>query len=323
MTKIDQSADSNLPKNLTHPQLSEASLNPKSGRRRSYKTLISPNGRTTFLQINPKSAFWRDLYHLLLTMSWVQFLGLAVGLYWVSNLLFAVAYLLGNDSIANAKPGSLLDAFFFSVQTMATIGYGAMYPKTVYANLLVAIEALIGLLGVAMITGLMFARFSRPSARVVFSRVAVVIPYDGKPMLMFRTANNRGNQILEARLWATLVRSETTAEGYTMRRIYDLNLVRSHSPLFTLSWTAMHPIDESSPLYGETAESLASSDADIIVSLTGLDETVAQPISARESYAVRDLIWNQRFVDVIFSLPNGQRVVDYSYFHDVVAIDAQ
>ncbi|MEX0270385.1 ion channel [Leptolyngbyaceae cyanobacterium UHCC 1019] len=310
-----------MPK-IEHPSDSQPQslLNPKSGRRRSYKTLLSPNGRTTFLQINAKSAFWRDLYHLLLTMSWMQFLGLVVGLYLAGNLLFAVAYVLGGDSIANAKPGSLVDAFFFSIQTMATIGYGALYPKTFYANLLVAIEALIGLLGVAMITGLMFARFSRPSARVIFSRVAVVVPYDGKPTLMFRTANNRGNQILEARLWATLVRSETTAEGYTMRRIYDLNLVRSHSPLFTLSWTAMHPIDESSPLYGETPESLANSDADIIVSLTGLDETVAQPINARESYAVSDLIWNQRFVDVIFSLPNGQRVVDYSYFHDVTAI---
>ncbi|MBM0741972.1 ATP-sensitive inward rectifier potassium channel 10 [Phormidium sp. CLA17] len=322
MTKIDPPSSSQPHQSPVTFQ-PKSLLNLKSRRRRSYKTLTAPNGRTTFLQVNFKPAFWGDLYHLLLTMSWIQFLGLAVGLYLLSNLLFAVAYLLGDESIANAKPGSLLDAFFFSVQTMATIGYGAMYPKTLYANFLVAIEALIGLLGVAMITGLMFARFSRPTARVMFSRVAVVVPYNGRPTLMFRTANKRGNQILEARLWATLVRSETTSEGYTMRRIYDLNLIRSHSPLFTLSWTAMHPIDENSPLYGETPESLANSDADIIVSLTGLDETVAQPIHARESYAMQDLIWNHRFVDVIFSLPNGQRIVDYSYFHDVMAIDAE
>jgi inward rectifier potassium channel len=320
MTKIDHSSSSSPHQDSANFQPSNHLANLQKSRR-SYKTLISPNGRTTFLQVNAKSAFWRDLYYLLLTMSWLQFLGLAIALYLVSNLLFAVAYVLGGESIANARPGSIVDAFFFSIQTMATIGYGAMYPKTFYANWLVAIEALIGLLGVAMITGLMFARFSRPSARVVFSRVAIVMPYDGVPTLMFRTANKRGNQILEARLWATLVRSETTVEGYSMRRIYDLNLVRSHSPLFTLTWTAMHPIDETSPFYGETPESLANSDADIIVSLTGLDETVSQTIHARESYAVSDLIWNRRFVDVIFSLPNGQRVVDYSYFHDVMTLD--
>jgi inward rectifier potassium channel len=215
----------------------------------------------------------------------------------------------------------LLDMFFFSVQTMATIGYGAMYPKTLYANILVALEAPIGLLGVAMATGLMYGRFSRPTARVIFSNVALIAPYDGKPMLMFRAANKRGNQILEARLWVTLIREEMNAEGYSMRRIYDLDLTRSHSPFFMLSWTAMHPIDETSPLYGETPESLAASDADILVTLTGVDETVAQPIHARHAYAVRDLIWNHRFADVFSRLPNGDRVLDYSHFHSVVALE--
>lgn len=203
---------------------------------------------------------------------------------------------------------------------MATIGYGALYPKTAYANILVAIEAFVGLLGVTMATGLMFARFARPTARVMFSNVAVIMPYNGQPTLMFRAGNRRGNQILEARLWVTLIREETTAEGYTMRRFYDLNLVRSQSPFFVLTWTAFHPIDATSPLYGETPESLAQSTAEILVTLTGLDETVAQTVHARHAYSAREILWNYQFVDVFSVLPNGQRVIDYTRFHHVMSL---
>jgi inward rectifier potassium channel len=289
--------------------------------KRAPRQILSPNGQINIVHWGEDHSPWTDLYHLLLTMSWLQFLGLAVGLYLVTNLLFAIAYFLGGDCLANAKPGSLLDTFFFSVQTLATIGYGAMYPKTLYANALVAVEALVGLLGVAMITGLTFARFSRPSARVLFSRVAVVAPYNGQPTLMFRAANQRGNQILEARLWVTLIREETTAEGHTMRRIYDMNLIRSHSPFFVLTWTALHPLDETSPLFGETPESIAESNAEILVTLTGTDETVSQTVYARHAYAVRDLVWNHKLVDVFSILPNGQRLIDYTYFHAVVSLD--
>jgi len=247
-------------------------------------------------------------------------LGLVTGLYLITNTLFAIAYLIGPDNIANARPGSFADAFFFSVQTMATIGYGAMFPKTLYANILVAIEAFVGLLGVAMATGLMFARFSRPTARVLMSQTAVIMPYNGIPTLMFRAANKRGNQILEARLWVTLIRDELTSEGYPMRRLYDMKLIRDHSPFFVLTWTAMHPLDEDSPLYGETPESLAQSNAEILISLTGIDETVAQTVHTRHVYAVRNIYWQHRFTDIISLTPDGQRVIDYTHFHDVEAI---
>ncbi|EKQ70495.1 Inward rectifier potassium channel [Leptolyngbyaceae cyanobacterium JSC-12] len=282
---------------------------------------MNPDGRISILRSGDHYNPWKDLYHRLLTMSWLQFLGLVASLYIITNLLFACAYLIGEENIANAQPGSLFDAFSFSIQTMATIGYGAMYPKTFYAHILVAFEAFVGLLGVAMATGLMFARFSRPTARVLLSNKAVIMPYNGIPTLMFRAANKRGNQILEARLWVTLIREETTVEGYTMRRIYDMKLLRSHSPFFVLTWTAMHPIDEESPLYGETPDSLANSDAEILISLTGIDETVAQTVHTRHAYAVRNILWNHKFIDVVSTLPTGQRMIDYAHFHDVEPLE--
>jgi inward rectifier potassium channel len=264
---------------------------------------------------------WHDLYHLLLTMSWPAFLGLMWVLYAISNALFALAYLAGGNCIQNARPGSFQDAFFFSVQTMATIGYGGMSPATDYANWVVTVEAMVGLLGVAMVTGLAFARFSRPTARVLFSRVAVIRPYHGLPTLMFRTANLRYNQILEAQMSVTLVRNEISPEGEFMRRFYDLNLVRNRTPVFALSWTVMHAIDETSPLYKATPELLAEQEIEIVVTMTGLDETVSQTVHARHSFIASEILWNMRFVDVLSGRGDGPMSIDYSRFHDVVPVE--
>lgn len=294
----------------------------KSAHPGGSRQVVGLGGQTSTVRLGQHYRPWKDLYHLLLTMPWWHFLGLVVGLYLITNTLFAIAYSIGADNIANARPGSFADAFFFSVQTMATIGYGAMFPQTLYANILVVIEAFTGLLGVAMATGLMFARFSRPTARVLFSQNAVIMNYNGIPTLMFRAANKRSNQILEARLWVTLIRDELTEEGYPMRRIYDMKLIRNHSPFFILTWTGMHPLDAESPLFGITPEALVESDAEILISLTGIDETVAQTVHARHVYPVRQIHWNHRLRDVISVAPNGQRVIDYTHFHDVEAIAA-
>ena len=163
-----------------------------------------------------------DLYHLLVDSPWPRLLGIIATLFLIVNALFAFAYLAGGDGIENARPGSFIDAFFFSVQTMGTIGYGRLAPGTVWSNLLVTVEVITGVLGLAMVTGLVFAKFSRPTARVVFSQRAVVTPHDGVPSLMFRMANARGNRIVEARVRAVLARDETTAEGETMRRFHDV-----------------------------------------------------------------------------------------------------
>src|SRR5881296_521694 len=193
-----------------------------------------------------------DLYHHLLSAPWPRLLATIAGLYLAANALFALAYLAAPGSVENARPGSFVDAFFFSVQTMATIGYGKLVPHTGFANVLVTTEALVGLFGVAMVTGLMFAKFSRPTARVLFSRQAVVAPHDGVPSFMFRMANARGNNIVRAEVRVVLAREETTLEGSRMRRFHDLVLLRPRSTLFSFSWTAIHPITEASPFHGAT-----------------------------------------------------------------------
>ncbi|MDJ1181722.1 ion channel [Roseofilum casamattae] len=262
---------------------------------------------------------WSDLYHCLLSIEWWQFFGVIFLIYFIANALFACAYLIGGNGIANAEPGSFTDAFLFSVQTMATIGYGAMYPTTFYANVLVTLEALFGLLGFAVATGLLFARFSKPTARVLFSKVAAIAPYNGVPTLMFRIANQRNNWIVEAQVRVTvLLPQEETKEGHNLRRIVDLDLVRSQNPFLVLSWMIMHPIDERSPFfkYGMTAEDIAEWKPETIVSLTGLDETVSQTIHARYWYHPEDIECDAIFVNVVSMDENGTRCIDYTQFHD-------
>jgi len=280
------------------------------------------DGQFQILGMNAWHSYLREPYHLLLTIPWIVFLGIIAVFYLANNVIFALLYMAGGDCVANAKPDSFLDFFFFSVQTLATIGYGAMYPKTVYANTIVTIEAMTGMVGVAVLTGLAFARFSKPTARVIFSRVSVITPYDGVPSLVFRTANRRRNQIIEAQMQVYLMRDEVTVEGQFIRRIYDLQLLRQRSPSFTLSWVALHPINESSPLYGITAESLTQTNTTIVVSLSGIDETVAQVVHARHSYAAQDILWNYRFVDIFYHTDEGHRYIDYKHFHDVVPLDS-
>ncbi|MEM6432707.1 MAG: ion channel [Cyanobacteria bacterium P01_D01_bin.115] len=264
---------------------------------------------------------WRDLYHLLLTISWPGFVAVLLLAYLLINSAFALAYWFGDDAIGNADPDSLLDAFFFSVQTMASIGYGAMYPQTDYANFLVVIEAFVGLLFIAMATGMIFARFSVPTARILFSNFALIAPFNGVPSLMFRTANKRRNRILEAQLWVTLVRDEFTKEGDLFRRFYDLELIRSHTPLFALTWTAMHPIDETSPLHGATPESLRRDHAEIIVIITGIDENLSQTIHARHSFIADEVLWNFRFKDVLGWTQDGRRAINFNNFDRVYRVD--
>ncbi len=268
-------------------------------------------------------SYWRDPYHMMLTIPWGGFLALIVGVYLGINGLFALLYLMGGNNIVNAQPGSFGDAFFFSVQTLASIGYGVMSPQTLYANVIVTIEAMLGIVGIAVMTGLAFARFSRPSARVLFSRVAVIAPHNGQPMLIFRTANQRRNQILEAQMRAYLMQDEITLEGQHMRRIYDLDLLRSRTPSFSLGWLAMHPIDESSPLYGLSAAELLETKATIAISVSGLDETVSQVVHARHIYAAQEVLWNHQFRDTVCIGEDGHRYIDYGVFHDVVPLEEE
>ncbi len=257
-----------------------------------------------------------DFYHNILTVSWPWFFARLAAAFIIVNLIFAMLYVIDRGGIAHARAGSFADAFFFSVQTLGTLGYGDMAPRTLYTNLLVTVESFSGILTIALFTGVIFARFSRPFARVLFSNVAVVAPFDGIPTLMFRVANQRGEAIIDASVTVSLARQHTSVEGITMRRFQELKLARSSSSLFALSWTVMHLIDQDSPLYGLTPEDMDAQDMEIVVMLNGLDEILADRIYARHAYWADEIIWNRRFVDVISLTPAGNRLVDLTRFHD-------
>jgi len=260
---------------------------------------------------------WRgDLYHRLVTLPWWAFAGLGALAYVLVNVVFAGLYLLQPGSIANAAPGSFTDAFFFSVETIATIGYGVLAPATLYANLLMLLETVLGILLVAMATSVLFIRVSRPTARVMFARVGTVALWHGTPTLFIRMGNERRSQILEADVAMYLLRHETSPEGVSMRRFHSLPLERGHTPVFSLSYTAMHRINADSPLYGATVESLAAEDAQLLVTVRGFQESTGQTVHARYVYTAASLLWGRRYADIFRDDDGSGRVLDYRHFHD-------
>jgi inward rectifier potassium channel len=276
-----------------------------------------PTFRSGIEVIGRDRAGLTDLYHQVLTMP-VGFLLLLLGAaYLTINAVFGVLYMLVPGSITNARPSSFMDAFFFSVQTLSTVGFGDKSPHGLYADSLVTLESFVGLLNIAITTGLVFASVSKPTARVLFSQVAIVTQFNGAPTLMFRAANKRGNQVLEAQVMVNMARQVVSPEGHTMRAFYDLPVLRSRSPLFMLSWTIMHRLDEMSPLSGATAETLRAEGAEIIVVISGVDETFAQRVHARHSYSAEQIIWDKQFVDILTVNEDGHRSIDYRKFHDV------
>lgn len=279
--------------------------------------VVSRIGNREVVKLGARRLEFRDAYYLIHTLSWSAFFGAVLAIYMLANLLFATLYFVGDHAIANARPGSFADSFFFSVETLATVGYGEMSPSTVYGHTVATIEIVTGMLSLAVITGLMFARFSKPTARALFSRVAVVAPFNGVPMLMLRVANERRNSIVEASASLSLSRVEMTLEGNAFRRFYDLKLERSRSSLFALSWTMMHRLDENSPLYGIDAAALAEQDARLQVSITGIEESLAATVHARCEYAHDAILFGQRFVDVVRPSPDGRVYLDLARFHDV------
>lgn len=245
-----------------------------------------------------------DLYHLFLTLRWRVLFLLVTLTYVLINILFGTAYFLGGPNALNGTQAAgnwehWIECFFFSVQTLATIGYGGISPHSLVAHILVTVEALTGLIGLALITGIIFSRFARPTARIRFSNHALISRMDGKPCLMFRMANTRLNQIAEAQARVTLARNETTQEGIVYRELYDLSLERERSPLFAMTWLVIHIIDEKSPLLGQTRESIRACDTEIIATMTGTDETFSQTVHSRFSYAADDIEWNAEFEDMI------------------------
>jgi inward rectifier potassium channel len=264
-----------------------------------------------------------DLYHRVLNLPVWGLLLLLAAVYLAANALFACLYMADPGGVAGARPGSFTDNFFFSVQTLGTVGYGVMTPRSVYANLVMTTEAFFSIVLVAVATGLIFAKVSRPTARVLFSKVAVITEFDGVPTLMLRAANERNNQVVEAEATLHLARQAITREGLTIRQFQELRVTRARSPLFVLSWLIMHPIDEASPLFGLTPEDMVDQGGEIIVAISGVDETFAQRIHARHSYLPQEIAWNRRFADILSILPDGRRLIDFHRFHDLHEPDPQ
>lgn len=265
--------------------------------------------------------FWTDLYHRSMTVYWPTFFGTAAAIFVFLNTVFAFLYWLGNEPIANVAGNEALGYFYFSVETLATVGYGDMHPQTHYGHFIATVEIFTGMSFLAVMTGLIFARFSRPRARFIFAKNPVVTIHDGQPTLMIRIANERNNTISQAmaRLW--LIRMETTAEGSQFRRYYELPLDRSEHPMFMLSWSIFHVIDEASPLYGMAPADLAAADAALTLNVSGVDDNSAQYLYARKLYNHQDIRWKHRYRDITSFTKQGMLVIDYSVFHEIMPED--
>ncbi|MDR3418496.1 MAG: ion channel [Nevskia sp.] len=262
----------------------------------------------------------RDPYYAVLTISWPAFIAVAVSFYLLENLCFALAYYAVPDCILNARPGVFMDRFFFSIETLATVGYGVMSPASLYGHIVASTEIITGMMTMAVITGLVFVRFSRPRARLLFSRNVVTCPFEGNRALMVRVVNERHQAIADAAARMTLIRRQITPEGHVMRRFIDLQLERSEAPILGLSWTLIHFIDDRSPIQGMTPRTLADEGSMLMVSVRGYDESISSSVTARQSYAPDAVKFDHQFVNVIDELPTGEIVLDLTHFHDVVPL---
>ena len=256
-----------------------------------------------------------DAYHAILTCFWWVYLTGFAATVMAVNAFFAGLYMLRPGCIANARPESFADAFFFSVETLATIGYGSMSPATTYGHVIVTIEAIIGSLCFALATGLTFAKFARPTAQVLFTSRLVMGTHNGTKHLMLRVGNTRRNLIVEAQLRVLLLLEETTTEGFKVRTPIPVPLVLDRQALFAMTWTAMHRVTTDSPF--ADIERLRRHNAEIFVALTGVDGTFSTPINAHYRFTVGDIVHNARFREVLTVHEDGVHHIDYRRFHDV------
>ena len=280
----------------------------------SRARFLNRNGTFNVRRIGQKVSEALSPYHALLTISWAKFHLIVAVAYFTVNLFFATAYFLsGPESLRGIESSGAMsrfaESFFFSVQTLATIGYGRISPVGFIANMLVSVEALVGLLGFALATGLLFARFSRPNAKIRFSASAVIAPYKEITAWMFRLVNARTNQMIETKVQVTLSRNEIV-NGVTSRKFYGLELERQSVAFMPLHWVVVHPIDEASPLYGVTKEAFDASDPEFLILLSGVDETFSTTVHQRISYKGHETVWNAKFADMYVSMPDGVMTID-------------
>src|ERR1700716_1464307 len=290
----------------------------KSLSSRTSKTQIVLLGGREVIAEGLHLNFWADISHRCMTASWPAFIGGAVLVFVVFNAVFASFYWIGNQPISNVPSGAYIDYLYFSIETLSTAGYGDMHPQTHYGHFIATVELFTGIFSMSLMTGLIFARFSRPNARFLFADNPVISSHDGKPTLMVRLANERHNIISNAtaRLW--LFKNVVSMEGQSIRRFYELPLVRNESPALALSWTLYHVIDEQSPLYGLNAEDLETSNVSLVLVVSGYDVVAAQTVHARKSYDHPDIRFGHRYADILGTTEDGRLKIDYGRFHDTL-----
>ena len=292
---------------------------PGSHNERTAKARIVRLGGREIIAEGLTLNFWADISHRCMTASWPVFIAGAALVFLAFNAFFAVFYWLGDQPIANVPGGAYIDYFYFSIETLSTAGYGDMHPQTHYGHFVATVELFTGIFSMSLMTGLIFARFSRPSARLLFAENPVVSAHEGQPTLMIRIANERHNIIgnANARVWA--FKSVVTKEGRTLRRFYELPLERNDIPGLALSWTLYHTLDEESPLYGLSAEGLEASSVSLIVVVTGYDVVAAQTVHARKSYEHDEIRFGHRYADILDTARDDGRLrIDYGRFHQTL-----
>jgi inward rectifier potassium channel len=262
-----------------------------------------------------------DPYYLVLAMRWPTFIASVFLLLLAVNTVFAALFWLAPNSVSNARPGVFYDSFFFSVETLATVGYGAMTPATLYGHLVATSEIFVGMFLTALVTGAFFARFARPQPRLVFSDIAVVSPYEGGQALMVRVASRRLQGISEAHARISYLRNEPIGET-RFRRFSELPLVRNNIPVLSLSWTLIHVIDERSPLWGLDDARMAAEAPTLMVSITGFDEAISSPINDRKVYGPEDVRFGHVFDNILRDLPDGFIELDITRIHDATPVGA-
>ncbi len=274
------------------------------------------SGQVEFVKVNTQTIDLRDAYQWLLGLTWPQFAAFVATIYVLLNLLFAGLYLLGEKSIAGIKEGSFSDAFFFSVQTLATVGYGHMYPQTLYGHIVTTVEVMSGVFLLAVMTGLIFVRFSRPTARILFSKCAVIAPLNGKLTLMVRIGNLRHRSLVEAEFRLMFNRDERLMEGGDFRFFYNLKLQFDRLSNFPAALTLRHVIDENSPLFGATPEIFERDRILLIASVVGIDPVIPASVQTDHDYTWRDIHFGERFVEIYTDHGEGRLTVDYGKLHD-------
>jgi inward rectifier potassium channel len=290
----------------------------KSRSERASKARVIRFGEREIITEGLYLSFWADISHRCMTASWPAFIGGAVLVFIAFNAVFASFYWIGNQPISNVPGGAYIDYIYFSIETLSTAGYGDMHPQTHYGHFVAAVELFTGIFSMSLMTGLIFARFSRPNARLLFADHPVITNHDGKPTLMLRLANERNNIISNATAKLWLFKNIVSMEGETLRRFYELPLVQNQNPGLALSWTLYHVLDENSPLYQTTADDLEAYKASLALVVTGYDVVAAQTVHARKSYDHSDIRFGHRFVDILDNSDDGRLRVDYHMFHDTM-----